>query len=185
MLGNDLLKGDLVYLNAITRDDVTQYAKWFGDLELLQYLWMQPLYPLTFEDEMEWYEQMRKNGSYNFAIRTLDHIILIGSAGLKTPDWKNRSAELGISIGNSSYWGRGYGTDATRVLLRYGFLELNLNRIELVVYGYNERAIKSYQKIGFRHEGTRRQALFREGRYYDTHLMAMLRQEWQDSPNAE
>lgn len=180
MLGNDLLKGKFVYLNAITREDVTQFAKWFGDLELLQYLWMQPLFPLTLEDEVEWYEHIRKSDSYNFAIRTLDHLILIGSASLKSPDWKNRSAELGISIGDSSFWGKGFGTDAVRVLLRYSFLELNLNRVELVVYGYNQRAIKSYEKIGFQHEGTRRQALYRDGRYHNTYLMAMLRQEWQD-----
>lgn len=183
MLGNDLLKGKAVYLNAITRDDITQFAQWFADLELLQYLWLHPLFPQTYEGEVEWYERMRKSDGYNFAIRTLDHLILIGSASLKAPDWKNRSAELGIAIGDADFWGKGFGTDAVRVLLRYGFLELNLNRIELVVYGYNQRAIKSYEKIGFQHEGTRRQALYRNGQYYNTHIMAILRQEWQDEQN--
>jgi RimJ/RimL family protein N-acetyltransferase len=175
---DNLLHGEMVYLNAITRDDIPLFGKWFSDIELLSYLWMIPLVPQTEEDEMEWFEQMRKSKDFTFAIRLIANDRLIGSISLTEPEWRNRSSTFGIAIGDRDYWGKGYGTDATKVILRYGFLELNLNRIELLVYNYNQRGIKSYEKVGFTHEGTRRQALFRDGDYHDVHLMAMLREEW-------
>lgn len=178
VMGNKLLQGEMVYLDAITRDDVPLFGKWFADLELLSYLWTMPLVPQTEEDEMEWFERMRKGNEFTFAIRLTANNRLIGSIGIHEPDWRNRSSTFGIAIGDKDYWGKGYGTDATKVILRYGFLELNLNRIELLVYSYNQRGIKSYEKVGFVHEGTRRQALFRDGQYYDIHIMAILREEW-------
>jgi RimJ/RimL family protein N-acetyltransferase len=73
---------------------------------------------------------------------------------------------------------RGVGTDTTRVMLRYGFTELNLRRIQLLAFGYNERAIAAYRKAGFREEGRRREATFRGGRYHDEVIMGVLRREW-------
>ncbi|MBZ0315758.1 MAG: GNAT family N-acetyltransferase [Anaerolineae bacterium] len=179
MLGNQLLQGEKVYLNAITREDIPQFGRWFGNLELLSYLWTDAVFPQTQEDETDWYERMRKSDDYDFAIRALDHNQLIGSISIKAPDWKNRSAVFGIAIGDPNYWGQGYGTDATRVILRYAFLELNLHRVELYVYNTNPRAIKSYEKVGFQLEGVKRQAAFRDGQYFDIHIMGILRDEWQ------
>ncbi len=178
MLGNQLLQGEKVYLNAITRDDVPQFGRWFGNLELLGYLWTNPIFPQTQEDETEWFESMRKSDNFTFAIRTLHHNLLIGSTSIQSLDWKNRCAMFGIAIGDPNYWGQGYGTDATRVILRYAFLELNLHRIELNVYSINTRAIKSYEKVGFTLEGTKRQAAFRDGQYFDIYIMGILRDEW-------
>jgi RimJ/RimL family protein N-acetyltransferase len=75
-------------------------------------------------------------------------------------------------------WGKGYGTDATRALLRYAFEEANLHRIELEVFAFNPRAIRVYEKCGFKLEGVRKQALYREGEWHDEHIMAILRDEW-------
>ncbi|PJF44100.1 MAG: N-acetyltransferase, partial [Phototrophicales bacterium] len=100
--------------------------------------------------------------------------------GLHGPDLRNRSSEVGISIGQPSYWDQGYGTDAMRVLLRYGFYEINLHRIELKVYSFNERAIRSYEKLGFQKEVVARQAIFRDGQYHDVIIMGLLRSEWRD-----
>jgi RimJ/RimL family protein N-acetyltransferase len=180
MLGNQLLQGELVYLNAITREDIPLFAVWFANPEMLSLVTLEAVFPKTEEDEYEWYERMRKReNSVTFAIRTRQENRLIGNTSLALLDWHSRSALFGIAVGDADYWGRGYGTDATRVIVRYGFLELNLHRIELGVFSFNPRAIRSYEKVGFTLEGTRRQALFREGQYYDIYIMAILREEWQ------
>jgi RimJ/RimL family protein N-acetyltransferase len=145
----------------------------------LRFLSPQGIRLASYDDELEWYENMRKDkDTFIFGIRTLEDDKLIGNCGLHRPDWRNRSALFGIGIGDKAYWGRGYGTDATRVLMGYAFGELNLNRVELEVYDFNKRAFRSYEKVGFVHEGTRRQALFRDGAYHDVYIMALLREDW-------
>ena len=104
---------------------------------------------------------------------------LIGNCGLFGFDWKNRFAEFGILIGEKDAWGHGYGTDAARLILRFGFDELNLNRVWLRVYDFNPRAGRAYKKAGYVQEGIYRQALYREGAYHDIHVMSVLRDEWQ------
>lgn len=174
-----MFTGELVRLAPIKRDDVKLYAKWFADPEFLRLISPNVLRPMSYEDELEWYENMRKDKErYTFGIRTLEGDKLIGNCGLFNIDWRNRTALFGIAVGDKTYWGRGYGTDATRIMMGYGFDELNLNRVQLDVYDYNKRAIKSYEKVGFVHEGTRRQALFREGVYHDIHIMGLLREDW-------
>ena len=93
-------------------------------------------------------------------------------------DWKNGHGTVGIFIGQEAYLGRGYGTDAMRVLVDFIFNETNLNKLRLNVFAFNERAIKSYKKCGFVVEGTHRQELFRYGRYHDELRMGILRSEW-------
>lgn len=181
MLYNNLLRGELVYLDGVTREDIPLYGKWFANLEMLYNLFPGAVFPQTEESETDWYENMRKSNDYIFAIRTIASKQLIGSTGLHAPDWRNRCAVFGISIGDPDYWGKGYGTDTTRIVVRYGFMELNLHRIELIVFDYNKRAIRVYEKVGFKHEGVRRQAHFRDGEYHDVHLMSILRHEWDEA----
>ena len=101
----------------------------------------------------------------------------IGSVGLRIlPAHKN--AELGIMIGDKRYWNKGYGSDAMRVILRYGFDRLQLHRIGLKVYSYNPRAYHVYKRFGFKKEGVGRQAILLRGRYYDDVHMGLLRSEW-------
>ncbi len=180
MLGQALLHGELVYLDSITREDIPLFAKWFANLDMLYNLFPIAVVPQTEECETEWYENMRKGKDYVFAIRTLTDKQLIGNTSLHDLDWRNRSAEFGIVVGDPNYWGRGYGSDATRVMVRYGFMELNLHRIYLIVFDYNKRAIRAYEKVGFQHEGTKREAHFRDGVYHDIHLMSILHHEWQE-----
>jgi RimJ/RimL family protein N-acetyltransferase len=116
-----------------------------------------------------------------FSILIIDELSLgkhIGNCGLHNIDWKNRVTEVGIMIGEKEYQGKGYGTEAMELLLKYGFETVNLNRIQLHVYDFNIRAIKSYTKIGFIEEGRMRQAQFKNGKYCDMILMSMLHEEW-------
>lgn len=103
---------------------------------------------------------------------------LIGSVGLHKLDFRGRHAELGLVIGERSAWGQGFGTEATRLMLDYGFGTLNLHRIWLQVYASHAAAIRVYEKAGFRKEGVQREHLFAEGRHEDAVLMGILRSEW-------
>jgi RimJ/RimL family protein N-acetyltransferase len=103
---------------------------------------------------------------------------LIGTTGLNQIDWRARRAVFGICVGDVDFQSRGYGIEAVRLVLRYGFEELNLNRIALSVFSHNLRAIRCYQKAGFVHEGCLREAWFQGGRYLDEYKFAILRDEW-------
>ena len=89
-----------------------------------------------------------------------------------------RDAFVGLGIGETEYWSKGYGTDVMNVLLRFAFTEINLKRVTLTVFEYNPRAVRSYEKAGFRHEGRLRDLLYREGRRWDNLFMGILREEW-------
>ncbi|HHH41973.1 MAG TPA: N-acetyltransferase [Chloroflexi bacterium] len=172
--------GRLVQLGPLKREYLPQYLAWVNDPEVGRYLFPGQMRFLTSEDEEEWFDRVRKaQDQIVFAILTVEGGHLLGNCGLRNIDWKNRCASFGIFIGNKRFWGKGYGTEATRLLLRYAFEELNLHRVELEVYDFNTRAIRAYEKAGFRREGTRRQALYREGSWHDIHLMAILKEEWE------
>ena len=113
-----------------------------------------------------------------FMIRTLQDDRLIGELGLDGLQWNHGDAYVGISLGERQDWGKGFGTDAMRVLLRYAFTELNLQRVSLNVFEYNPRAVYSYQKAGFTYEGRQRKFLNRAGRRWDLIFMSILRDEW-------
>jgi RimJ/RimL family protein N-acetyltransferase len=111
-------------------------------------------------------------------VRTLADDQLIGFVAYDGINWQHGETFVAIGIGDPAYRGNGYGTDAMRVMLRYGFMELNLNRIQLNAFSYNERAIKSYRKAGFIEEGRQRGMLLRNGQRWDFVYMSVLRDEW-------
>jgi RimJ/RimL family protein N-acetyltransferase len=115
-----------------------------------------------------------------FRIRTLTDDRLIGFVALHSIEWNNRVGEASIGIGDSACWGKGYGTDAMRVILRFAFHELNLDRLWLTVIASNARAIRTYEKVGFRHEGALRKAVYRDGERCDMLVMGILRDEWME-----
>jgi len=116
--------------------------------------------------------------SYSFVIRTLAEDRLIGFTDVDVKPWSQRNGWIAIGIGPREYWGQGYGTDAMRVLQRFAFTELNLDRLTLNVFAYKERAQRSYLKAGFQVEGRQRERLRRGGRRYDMVFMGLLRDEW-------
>jgi RimJ/RimL family protein N-acetyltransferase len=102
----------------------------------------------------------------------------IGSCGLHGIDSKDHNATFGIAIGEKDYWSKGYGTEAARLLINYGFQQLNLHRISSSAVAFNERSIRLHKKVGFREEGRLRQAMFKNGQYHDRVEFGILRQEW-------
>lgn len=174
-----MLYGERVRLRGIEREDIPTFVRWFNDPEVRSYLLMYE--PMSKAKEERWFEShLEKMNEFLYAIEAPveGNWVHIGNIGLHQVDWKNRTAIFGIVLGEKSLWGQGYGTDATRTMLRFAFCELNLHRVELEVFDFNPRAVRCYEKAGFRHEGVRRQAHFRNGRYHDVHRMAVLREEF-------
>ncbi len=95
--------------------------------------------------------------------------------------WNQGCGWIAIGFGNREHWGKGYGGEALRLLLDYAFGELNLHRVQLTVFAYNERAIALYEKLGFVREGVYREFLLRDGVRYDMYLYGLLRREWETS----
>jgi RimJ/RimL family protein N-acetyltransferase len=174
-----MLKGDRVRLVPPKRGYIDQFQKWMNDLEITQYLMI--FRPITREMEEDWYNKMTKSeNQILFSIVVFDeenNEILIGNCDINV-DWKNRVGNCGIVIGEKEYLEKGYGTESMNLLVDYGFTTLNLNRIELEAHSFNTRALKLYTKVGFKKEGTRRQAIFINGEYHDSIVLSILRDEW-------
>lgn len=177
--GGNLYKGELVGLREYRQSDIELAYKYMNDLDVLLNLSFDIPYPMTLEREQEWFDsQLKNNDTYNFAIESLEDSIYIGGCGINKYDWKNGTAEVGIFIGNQQFRGRGYGTDAMKVLIDFIFQHTNINRIQLSTFSFNERAYKSYLKCGFKEEGRLRQRIFRYGEYHDEILLGLLREEY-------
>ena len=123
-------------------------------------------------------EGILKPDFYYFGIFTKENK-LIGGIDLRDIDNIQRTASLGIVIGEKEHWSKGYGTEAMNIILGYAFRELGLRRVSLTVFEYNPRAIHCYEKVGFVHEGRIRQALKRDGKRWDILFMGILREEWE------
>lgn len=162
----------------VQSDSPTLFA-WINDRELV--LYNAPYRPVGEAAHRQWFENVQsRRDCVLFGIRLLEDDRLIGTCQLNTIDPLHRSASLQIRIGDTAMRDRGLGTEAVRLLLRHGFVDLNLHRIELSVFGDNPRARRAYEKAGFVAEGKRRQAAWIDGAYRDLELMAILRSEWRD-----
>lgn len=172
--------GELVRLAAIDPDEfAAAVSKHSRDSEYFRLEDSAPCRPLAKESVKKWFEKELEEGRVSaFAIRTLENDRLLGDVGLGGISWSHGDAFLGIGIGDRDFWGKGYGSDAMRLALRYAFTELNLRRVTLNVYEYNLRAIRCYEKLGFQHEGRVRKYLSREGRRWDLVYMGILKEEW-------
>ena len=173
------LIGERIYLSPRNTEEAEQFTEWLNDFETTDYIGRSALI-ITLEGEKKYFEEnMDKN--YNFFIVTLDNDKLIGTIALEKYDAINRTATLGIFIGDKEYRSQGYGTEAIRLILDYGFNYLNLNNIKLDLMSFNERALKCYQKCGFKEYGRRRKCKFINGQYYDMIEMDILAEEFKES----
>ncbi|HEX6031410.1 MAG TPA: GNAT family protein [Tepidiformaceae bacterium] len=177
MTAESPFEGELIRLRAREPEDEPLSYQWFNDPVVTEFLTLR--YPLSHRSEREFLEAQGQPGYRNasFSIVKRDGDSLIGGCSLEAASPENRSAVLGIAIGDKSYWDGGYGTDAMRVLCRFGFEQMNLHRIQLDVYQGNDRARHVYEKVGFRVEARRRQAHYKYGRYQDIYVMGLLEGE--------
>jgi len=175
----DYLAGRLIRLRALESADEPLLQAWVNDPVVTEYL--THIYPYSHAQESGFIAAASpaRFAEARFGIVTLDEGVLIGVESLEGARPESRSASLAIMIGDRRYWGRGYGTDAVRTLCRFGFEMMNLHRVELEVFPENLRAIRVYERVGFQHEGRRREGIYRAGRYSDVLGMGMLRSELQ------
>jgi RimJ/RimL family protein N-acetyltransferase len=171
-----VIEGVLVNLRAPETGDLERNHRWMNDREVTRFLAAR--YELSLAAEEVWMrEHAGRAVSWDnafFAIETKDgrHI---GNTNLFALVAEDRKAELGIMVGEKDCWSRGYGTDAVRTLVRFAFDEMNLNRVQLHTYAFNERAKAAYEKAGFVEEGRMRAFHYAEGAYHDAIVMGVLR----------
>ena len=176
-----MILGEGIRLRAIERTDIPRFLRWMNDPEVIQFLLMSS--PLSMAMEEKWFDAQVERPPQQGQILAIevcvnDEWIHIGNTGLHDVDVVNRTAEFGIVIGEKDFWSKGIGTRATKLTLKHGFDNLNLNRIYLEVFETNPRAMKAYESAGFIREGILRQAIFKNGRYIDLILMSILQSEW-------
>lgn len=178
----DLFRGELVRFTMEEPETRAKLeARWMRDSEFHRLADSDPAQLHSEKAVKEWVEKQTEGGfkpeRYSFAVRTLAEDRLIGFLGLGV-DLIHSEAWVGIGIGEREFWGKGYGTDMMKLCIQYVFLELCLERLSLGLHEYNARALRSYEKCGFRLEGRTRQDLMREGKRYDSLWMGILREEW-------
>lgn len=175
-----MIYGKRIRLRAPEREDIPLFVKWLNDPEvrhgLARYL------PISSAEEEKWFEVMLGRPvveqPLTIELQVEGSWQAIGNIAFFNIDWRVRSAEVGILIGEKQFWNQGYGTETMRLFLKHGFETLNLNRIFLVVYEINPRAIRAYEKAGFVLEGRQRQAIYMDGEYSDVLMMSVLHRDF-------
>jgi RimJ/RimL family protein N-acetyltransferase len=181
---NPYLIGPTLYLRPVERADAPLLLSWVNNPEVTRTILHRP--PINLPAEEEYIDRVtRSEHDLVLLIVLKESDRPVGATGLHQIDFRNRHASFGILLGEPSEWGKGHGTEATRLIVGHAFETLNLNRLWLQVYEYNERGLRCYERVGFREEGRLRQDNFREGRYWDTLVMGILRSEWERNLTTE
>ena len=169
------LEGEKVYISPMNSEDAEIYVKWLNNPEITKYLSTHNSL-ISIYGEKEYLEKF-SNTEFHLCIVKKENDELIGNIALEHIDYKNGTAELGIFIGEEENLGKGYGSEAIKLLTNYGFKELRLHNISLRVYDINERAQKAYEKCGFKECGRLHEAIYRDGKYHDLIYMELINKE--------
>ena len=170
------IRGERLYLSPMSEDDLEIYTKWMNDKEITEKLGnYYKNITLSFEKKY-----LENESGYSFAIVLKKENRLIGNISLMDVNNINQTASLGIFIGDKEDRNKGYGKEAIKILLDYGFNTLNLNNIMLGVFSFNEFAIRTYEKIVFKKIGHRRNSIYRNGKLYDEIFMDILKDDFND-----
>jgi RimJ/RimL family protein N-acetyltransferase len=171
------IDGNNIYLSPVSIEDAEVYVKWFSNPNITDKLHSTKRV-FNIENEKEFLNNILLKGEYIFAIIRKSDDKLIGNCGLHKIDNIDRTATVGIFIGDDDNQNKGYGSDALNSLIGYGFGVLNLNNIDLHVFDFNERAINCYKKVGFKEYGRRHKAYYVNGEYHDIVCMEILREDF-------
>lgn len=174
-----MFQGEKVFLRQLEPVDLTLIQRWYMDADLARYIWPGVMNPLPTENVIKWYNRLINHQQRKyFLICELVSKNPLGLVGIEDISWRSRKGDLFIIIGEKKYWGQGYGTEAAILFLGYCFRLLNLRRVALEVFEYNQRAIKSYEKVGFQKEGYVRRSVFKDGQYWGEFIMAIFRDDY-------
>jgi [ribosomal protein S5]-alanine N-acetyltransferase len=174
---NVFLIGPRLYFRALEREDAPRLAGFVNDPDVRRtVLTHRPMSVAAEEAFLAGISEGPTQVQFGIALRDKD--TLIGVTGIHHLEPRDRRGELGLLIGDKTQWGKGYGTEATRLMLDYAFGTLNLHKVTLEVFSNNPAGMRAYEKAGFQREGLLRQQHFVEGRYVDGILMGVLRERW-------
>ena len=183
---SNIRHGPRVRLAALESADLPTIARWYEDAESLRLYDACPALPKSEAQLTHWLEERQKaTDTFAFAIRPVDspHPAngepLLGIVELDEVLWPHGVCGMGILIGERANWGQDYGTEAAQLALAFAFHELNLHRVTVTVFSYNERSIALFEKLGFQREGAFREFLRRDGQRYDMLLYGLLAHEWE------
>lgn len=176
-----MIKGEKVLLREIRKSDIDYAVRWVNDPEVTQYLMIYP--PISGIAEERWLQNIGENKDGKFAFFVIEAIEgettkPIGNVELSHINHHSGNAEFGIAIFEKDYWSDGYGTEAAEMIIRYGFEQLNLHRISSFAHAFNERSLRMHRKVGFKEEGRRRKAYYRNGAYHDEVVFGLLKGDW-------
>jgi len=181
---SSMFHGERIRLTSIQDDDLPQLAHRLSDFGLQRLVNPGMSIPHTTEDLTNpdgWFQSdLRNEKSQIFAVRTLERDLFIGTSAIVDVNIVAHHAEIGINLANPDYRDKGYGREVMELTMRYGFNQLNLNRLYLKVMGFNTRALRLYEKLGFLHEVREREMLFHDGQYFDQVVMGLLRADWEE-----
>ncbi|MBQ2872913.1 MAG: GNAT family N-acetyltransferase [Bacilli bacterium] len=168
--------GKRIYLSPMNSEDYLKYAEWMNSDVVAKNIGNYCSI-VSIESEKAWLEKATAE-KYNFAIVDMENDMLIGNISLMKIHEVNRTAELGIFIGDENYHSKGYGSEAIMLILDYAFNHVNLNNIMLKVFARNKRAIKAYEKCGFKTFGVWKESRYFDGKYEDEIYMNITKKEY-------
>ncbi|MFB4168220.1 GNAT family N-acetyltransferase [Virgibacillus sp. JSM 102003] len=173
-----LFSGERVRLRKMSSEDASTYHRWRNDIEIMHFA-DSSLDVFTYADTEKFVKNITEsNNSRIYMIEELEANNPIGITSLINIDYGNRNAECNISIGDKSYWGKGFGQESFRLLLDFAFNELNLHKVYLRVFSFNKGAIKLYQKLGFYEEGELIEQFYRDGSWHNVIFMGLLKRNY-------
>ncbi len=167
---------DLIKLRPLKENDVDFLFRHYNDSQIKEMVFDTAPFPLTYDEEINFIKSQKGFGdphSYTFAIELIENEHpIIGVCGYNKIEWSNRNAEIGIWLAQQ-YWNKGYGTQTLELLAKFAFDELNLHKLSLYYFSFNNRGRYCYDKVGFKEEGILKEVLYRHGRYHDKILMGL------------
>lgn len=172
-----MFNSERIFLRKVTEQDVETYHQWRNDTDVMKNT-SPELDIFTLAESEEFIRNISKSSnSKSYIISLKERDKSIGMVSLINIDYKNQNAECIIDIGEKDYWGNGFGQEAMQLLINYSFLEMNLHKVYLRVFSFNERAIKLYERIGFVKEGELKEQLFRNGKWHGIISMAIFQED--------
>lgn len=175
----EAILGRLIVLRRHRPDNLRAFQRWYADPEVARLTRYQQAPLSTDEVQRFFYTRIMGSDFLAMAIHVRDTDRLIGTCAFSQVDGDNGSTLFHITIGERDAWGKGYGTEATELMVAHAFARLALHRVALTVFEFNPRAIRSYEKCGFVVEGRAREAIFRDGQFWDEIHMSILAEEWE------
>jgi RimJ/RimL family protein N-acetyltransferase len=173
------IEGEIIDLVAGNSKWANLNCKWMNDPKVRQY--SRNIWPRTLEDVKKWFEPLPDNQMREFIVFTVYHKHTkrpIGSIGFNRIDWVSRNANIFLIIGEPEYWGKGIAGEASRLMIKYGFTELNFHKIFAGVFTPNKRSLRAAEKLGFEKEGVLKEEMYVDRQYHDVHRFALFKRDW-------